>query len=213
MTVYVVQMKEPRIPYPNHSEKGFLTIKEYLQITKKIVKHVVGKTNSKIATEILRSDDVLSNIATAIMISDWRYESGEGASIQTYRYGGALQAIKTYLKRRSNKKFIYSLDLDLNDDNNNHDVKNNGNALYDKLEDDSQHEPILEDIKNDNHDSLIALLDGDTLNDKEKICINKYFFDSMTYQKIGDELGITRERVRQIIDGGLSKLKEALDDC
>lgn len=201
MTVYVVQMKEPRKPYPNHSEKGFLSLKEYLQITKKLVKYILGKTNGKVANEILGSDDAIANIATSIMISDWKYEPGEGASPQTYRYVGALQAIKTYLKRRSNRRYVYSLDFV----NTNHHNDNTYTDLYDTIEDESQNIAYKE--------NLTELLLGDTVSPREKECINKYFFDGMTYQAIGDELGVSRERIRQIIEDGLAKLKDALDEA
>lgn len=207
MTVYVAQMKEPRSSYPNHSEKGFLSLKEYLQITKKLVKHILGKTNGKIANEILGSDDAISNIATSIMISDWKYEPGEGTSQQTYRYGGALQAIKTYLKRRSNRRYIYSLDFVT------HTADETAQSdLYDSIEDESQIEPIDDSLNNDNQDTINELLLGDTLDEREKLCITKHFFDDMTYQAIGNDIGVCRERVRQIIEHGLGKLRDAMNE-
>lgn len=206
MTVYVAQMKEPRSPYPNHAEKGFLSLKEYLQITKRLVKHILGKTNGKIANEILGSDDAISNIATSIMISDWKYEPGEGTSQQTYRYGGALQAIKTYLKRRNTRRYIYSLDFETKD-------SSDGNTdLYDSVADDSQSEPMDDNLEQDTHDSLTELLLGDTLDEREKLCITRYFFEEKTYQSIGEEVGLCRERIRQIIEAGLTKLRKALNE-
>lgn len=207
MTVYVTQIKGPRLPLPEHADKGFLTLKEYLQMAQKIVKHVLGKINSKVAKEILRSDDVLSNIATSMMMSDWKYQPGAGTSPETYRYGGALQVIKTYLKRRSSRRYVYSLDYEISDGDTT--TKN----MYDDIEDNSQLEPADYAITKINNDNLIEILeDGKTLNDKERLCINKYFFNDMTYQAIGDEIGVTRERIRQIIKDGLLKLRAELTD-
>ncbi len=199
--VYVAQIKNPRNPFPNAAEKGFLPLKEYLQIAKKMVKHVLGKINGRVANEMLKSDDVISNIATSIMISDWRYNPSEGVSPKTYRYGGALRAIKTYLKRRSTRRYVYSLDYTTNNGENDTD-------LYDNVTDDAQLEASDYAIQKVDSTNLIEILeDGKTLNDREKLCINKYFFEDKTYQCIGDEIGVTRERIRQIEAKALRRMK------
>ncbi len=45
------------------------------------------------------------------------------------------------------------------------------------------------------------------LGDRAYNCLSSYFVDGRTYQSIGDELGLTRERVRQIINESMEKIK------
>lgn len=47
----------------------------------------------------------------------------------------------------------------------------------------------------------------ETLSPKEKECIRLYFKEGYTLEAIGNQLGVTRERVRQIISRGLQRMK------
>ena len=46
------------------------------------------------------------------------------------------------------------------------------------------------------------------LSSKEEMVIRGRFFEDKTFQEIGDVLGVTRERVRQIEDKALKKLRK-----
>lgn len=48
------------------------------------------------------------------------------------------------------------------------------------------------------------------LSDREKTIIQRHFFDKVCYVQIGKEIGISRERVRQIAIRALSKLKDSI---
>ena len=48
------------------------------------------------------------------------------------------------------------------------------------------------------------------LDDREWIVIRGYFWYDLTLKEIGDPLGLTRERIRQIKEQALDKLREAL---
>lgn len=48
---------------------------------------------------------------------------------------------------------------------------------------------------------------SDILDSKEMDIIKKYFYDKMTLDQIGKEYNVTRERIRQIIEGITNKLK------
>ena len=71
--------------------------------------------------------------------------------------------------------------------------------------------PMSEDEmdKNETNDIIYQLLDG--LNDREKKIMYKYFGlngkKTKTLEEIGNELGLTKERIRQIIEKVLKKMR------
>lgn len=68
-------------------------------------------------------------------------------------------------------------------------------------------------ISKDKGDRLLAILDE--LSPRESKCIQMYFglngYTPHTLEKIGNEYGVTRERIRQIISKGLKKVKYYLN--
>lgn len=68
-------------------------------------------------------------------------------------------------------------------------------------------------ISKDKGDRLLAILDK--LSPRESRCIQMYFglngYTPHTLEKIGNEYGVTRERIRQIISKGLKKVKYYLN--
>ena len=63
-------------------------------------------------------------------------------------------------------------------------------------------------IYNDNINELAKAID--TLNDKEKLIINLYYYENLTYKEISEIGGLSESRISQIISVCLSKLKKIL---
>ena len=51
----------------------------------------------------------------------------------------------------------------------------------------------------------------DKLSDREQEFIDKYFYRDKTYISIGEELGISKQRVAQVIDRAVGKLQEEIE--
>ena len=72
----------------------------------------------------------------------------------------------------------------------------------------------FDNLKRNDESSVVKDL-MDSLNEREKKVISSYFGldskDEMTLEEIGNEMGLTKERIRQIKEGALKKLRtEAL---
>ena len=48
-------------------------------------------------------------------------------------------------------------------------------------------------------DDILKFAENPTLSEKEKICFKNYYLSNCTYREIGDKLGISTERVRQLV--------------
>jgi RNA polymerase primary sigma factor len=96
-----------------------------------------------------------------------------------------------------------SLDMPVGDEEN----TSLGSLLYDKTSPDPQEELIDAEMR-DEIDSILA-----TLDDREQLIMRKRFGfdgeDTYVLQQIGEELNISRERVRQIEAQALRKLRSA----
>lgn len=62
-------------------------------------------------------------------------------------------------------------------------------------------------VENDCKNRIWGIVD-DVLNDKQKDVITSYFMNQQTYSAIGETMGCSRERIRQIKEKALSILKE-----
>lgn len=64
-------------------------------------------------------------------------------------------------------------------------------------------------IYKDTVDELAKAID--TLKEKEKLIINLYYYENLTYKEISEIVGVSESRISQIVSTCLSKLKKILD--
>lgn len=199
---------DQKLNYRDYDNKEFLPLYDYILMAKKIISKLSSQYNKK----LLNTDDVISYVANAIMMADWRwdneYKSKEGRKKDLYSYRNqcAIWAIKTLVSKKKKKKKIYSLDETISsfDDRNN----------FDFLEDEKHKDPCdaLCDKETNNSlcDDIKVLLESDLLSDKQKQYIDLYYFKGLTLEKIGNKFGVTREAVRQNINKTIAKLREIM---
>lgn len=195
--------------YKDHKTINFLSLNEYLIMARKII----SKMSSGPYKQYLNTEDVVSYVANALMMADWRWDEnynskqGRKKNLYSYRNQCAIWAIQTLVtKQKKSKKNIkmYSLDDNINDT----DLRNN----LDFIEDTSCENPLevleQEETDNDIKQMVSSILDSDILSDKNKQYIKMYFFEGLTLEKIGNHFNITREAVRQGINKSLQKIRE-----
>lgn len=198
---------DQKIAYKNHGDIEFLTMSEYILIAKKIISKIGGAHK-----KYLQDDDVISYIANAIMMADWRwdqnYKSKDGRKKNQYAYRNqcGIWAIRTLLSKKKKMPKMYSLEESIKDS----DSRNNLDFIIDKknnnpssiIENSEYKQTLKQDMQN--------LLNSDILSDKQRQYIELYYYQNKTLAEIGEIFGLTREAVRQNIVKAIKKLKEVM---
>lgn len=190
-------------------EKQFEDLSTYIILAKKIISKFAPNFYSSLRQELLSSEDAVSDIASALMFADWRWDSnrkgfnGKSKTKYSYRNQCGIWAIKTYLTnkyKKSNKA------LSLNNNEGDSDIPfaenipdHNGNPAT--IVEQKENAEKLSSTIND-------LLSSGIISDKQKEQIIEYYFNEKTLSQIGKEFGVTREAVRQNIQKGLAKIKQ-----
>ena len=197
---------QQKLEYKDHDNIEFLPLYDYILMAKKIVSKLSSQYNKK----LLNTEDVISYVANAIMMADWRwdneYKSKEGRKKDLYSYRNqcAIWAIKTLVSKK--RKKIYSLDNKISSS----DDRNGFDFISDERDGDPA-EMILIKEKNENiHNDISALFNTNILTEKQKQYIQLYYFEGLTLEKIGKKFGVTREAVRQNINKSIIKLREVV---
>ncbi len=178
----------------NKDNMGSLT--EYRKIAEITVKQYGGKYTK----EILGSEEAMSNIMTAIMMGDCRWDASRSkhSTQATYRINCARWEIKRYKKRsKANKPVVFSI--------------HSNPSKYSSLEYSnvlaSDELPDTLEISEQTED-LNALLDCGVITPRESAFIRGHYLDGKTLSVIAKENSISNQRVEQIIKKGMSKLQE-----
>lgn len=199
-----MSIENQKIVYPDHTKQEFESMKTYLGMARKFISFFVSRYDSKLRDRMLKSEDAISDIATHLMMADWRwnpeYKSKEGKtrSRQSYRTQCALYAIKSYITKMSNKKQMKSLDFVLDEDI----------EFKELLADEKAISPLEILIKNE--DDISCMLQKVDLTNKQRECIKLYYLESKTLQEISDIYGVSKEAIRQNLVKGVDKLRNQL---
>jgi RNA polymerase sigma factor (sigma-70 family) len=202
-----------KIAYKNHQELHFDSLDTYMLLAKKSISKFSNQFYQGLSSKMLKDEDAISSVASAIMMADWRwdenYKNDKGTKKTKYSYRNqcALWAIQTYVSKehKKNKKFkkVYSLDHVLNEND-------DSGAVNSLTQDNRSISPEDIMIAKENEQNLKTLIDNllslDCLSTRQKDYIKLYYFESYTFEKIGQKYGITREAVRQ----GLNKAIETI---
>jgi RNA polymerase sigma factor (sigma-70 family) len=191
-------------------EKEYDSLSTYITLAKKIISKFAPGFYSSLRQELLSNEDAIADIASAIMIGDWRWDKdrvgfeGKSKTKYSYRNQCGIWAIKTYLSNKYRKQNNhYSLD-NLN--------KDLDTTFTENIEDKPEYEPSLIAEQNENEEilknSIESILSCGIISEKQKEQIKQYYFEDKTLSEIGESFGVTREAIRQNIQKGLSKIRE-----
>lgn len=207
-----------KIQYKDHSTLSFDSLDNYMLLAKKSISKFSNQFYNGLSAKMLKDEDAISSVANAIMMADWRwdenYQNTKGTKKTKYSYRNqcALWAIQTYVSKnhKKNKKFknkTYSLDhiVEDYDDSTVHSFTQDTKSL--------SPEEILSNKENKEQlSSLIeSLLSLECLSPRQRDYIRLYYFESYTFEKIGQKYGITREAVRQGLNKAITLIKESIN--
>jgi RNA polymerase sigma factor (sigma-70 family) len=187
----------------------YANLDTYLNLAKKTISKFGHKFYNGLSSEMLCNNDAVSDVATAIMYADWRFDpsrtgkSGQKKTLYSYRNQCAIWAIKTYISNKYKKKKDMSLDFESDTDG--------AATLNSTIPDDRALSPLDILIEKENKlnisQSIEDLLNNSLLSDKQKTQIKMYYFDNQTLSAIGKKFGISREAVRQNIKRAIDIIK------
>jgi RNA polymerase sigma factor (sigma-70 family) len=187
-------------------EKQFDSLSEYISLAKKTISKFAPKFYNGLSIEMLKNEEAISDVATALMYADWRFDEnregkgGQKKTLYSYRNQCAIWAIKTYVTNKYKKQKNYSLDQS------NDDVKFNS-----LISDKSQRQPIDliidEEEKNILESDIGSILSSAAITEKQKKQIMMYYFEDRTLSYIGKKFGVSREAIRQNIKRGLESIR------
>lgn len=189
--------------------KNYDSLSDYILLAKKTISKFGPKFYNGLSNEMLKNPDAISDVATALMYADWKYDpdrvgkSGLKKTLYSYRNQCALWAIKSYVSAKYKKqKKVMSLDFDLDADS---------QKFRSSIKDEKSKNPldilIDKETTEDLAISVQTLLDNKLLSDKQKNQIKMYYFQNKTLSDIGKSFGVSREAVRQNIKRALDIIK------
>jgi RNA polymerase sigma factor (sigma-70 family) len=194
-------------------EKQFEPMSIYISLAKKTINKFAPKFYNGLNKEMLSNEEAISDVATALMYADWRYDpertgkEGNKKTLYSYRNQCAIWAIKTYVTQKyknSNKQYkIHSLDNTFDD----HD-KSNGYCITTNNSEQNPLEILIENETNENISAdLLKTLNSGVISDKQKQQLIMYYYDDMTLSQIGKRFNVSREAIRQNIKRAIQAIK------
>jgi len=190
--------------------REFENLSTYILLAKKVISKFAPTFYSGLNKELLSNEDAISDIASALMNADWKWDknrvgyNGQSKTRYSYRNQCGIWAIKSYISNKYKKK-----NQKLSIDNiSNEDMRTFAASIVDKSMSDPYDIVSSEEETTNLQNTVKTLLDSDMLSDKQRNQIKKYYFENKTLVQIGDEYGVTREAIRQNIQKGLNKIRE-----
>jgi RNA polymerase sigma factor (sigma-70 family) len=194
-------------------QEKYASMSEYVSLAKKTINKFASQFYNGLNKEMLNNDDAISDVATAIMYADWRYDpnragaSGMKKTLYSYRNQCAIWAIQTYITNKYKKSKInenLSLDFVLSD-------KENSISYHSTVNDKKQRDPLDIIIQNEDQNNikydLETLLDSGIITDKQKDQLKMYYMEDMTLSEIGKIYGVSREAIRQSIKRAIESIR------
>lgn len=168
----------------------FLTLNEYLLGARRLLTKYGYPCH-------LKDEDAVAYVAHCMMKADQTWD-GTKSSRDTWRFNQARWAIgKLRAKKRKERKHV-SLHAPIRGCGNNGTGK--ATFLHDVLEAQDNTYVYREAAE-------VMKQAKECLDERQYACVESYYLKSMTLQQIGDQLGCTREYVRQILKKAMNRLR------
>lgn len=192
-------------------DKKFDSLCDYIALAKKTISKFAPKFYKNLSIEMLNSEDAISDVATALMYADWRFDenrkgkTGLKKTKYSYRNQCAIWAIKTYITQKYKKKNHRSNEYSL-------DFENNDKSLNEFIPDTKIPNPLESIIDREETellcDDVRSLIESPHITAKQREQIILYYFQNQTLAQIGKKFSISREAVRQNIKRAFDAIRK-----
>jgi len=206
----LVGIGNPKKQYPDAHTKNFESMSTYIRIAKQIISKQAPKYRSGLASEMLKSEDAVSNVVTSIMWADWIWtpnykgKRGKSKTQRSLRSQYAQYAIMGYVKRQTRKGKSFSLESTPNNEYDDYSP--------DIYEDSKAKNPFKLAEINDLNDQLQHIMaraiSCNTIKERDVNLIKLYYIDELPYSRIAAQHNMSVEGVRQCVKNGIKKLRK-----
>ncbi len=206
MSIDIMAIGDQIIEYPDAATQEFTTTDEYLKIAQRLVRKIAPIYRPGLAEQILRSEDAISNIATQVMMADWRW-NGNG-TLFGYRKECVKWAIKGFIERDVSRSKRKTLSLNNSSRTGEDDVQEYINLIPGN---DANPSDIVQDAESDKlkTELIDQILGSGILTNTQEKCIRLHYLQGKSMSDIGRELGVSRQAVQDNVQRGISKLRAA----
>lgn len=209
MTVDIIEIRRKHKMNSNGSELES-SVYFYIKSAEKIISYFAPKIRPGLERLMLSSEDVISNVATKLMLADIEWNQNYESKYRKVRSKRSLRlmygkwAILEFVKRHNEnkKKNIYSLNNLTFED------KELGEFLSDSHFKSQIDQLINKQTNEDTYQYIEDMLTSGIISKQEEKYIRMKYLDGKTQSEISREEGISRERVRQVIQSAIKKLNE-----
>ena len=167
-------------------EARMLPLAEYYKIAKRVILHFASPS---LAKSMIKDEDAMSFMVEALIRGTMRWEPDGGRTLHSYLNQCGKWALPRWIlnKKQADKRKNLSLDLDIDDKG-----KNMHNFVADPF--------VVGNIED--------MIDKPYLNDTQKECLRLRFVNNMTFRDIGAALNKTGQRIEQIVNRAIEKLRD-----
>jgi len=150
---------------------------------------------SRFNTRLVDEDDLLSDAMLGLTRAVDRFNPWKGYRFSTYACNVIVRALMRRGKRERNRRRLFPVQFD---------------ASFERpaTMPDAEHELFVERLSQVLQNNVGHLTDLETRVLSQRFTTNRQ--DRLTFQEIGDAVGLSKERVRQIQNIAIRKLREAL---
>lgn len=179
--------KNETLKVTDEIKSRFLSLDEYEKIAKKTISYFARPALAR--QNMLNSEDAIAFIIEHLIRGTIRWKPDGGRTLHSYLNQCALWGIQRWkLNRKQANRFKeVSLDKEIDD---------RGNTLYTFVEDTKSPDMNIDEIINKPY-----------LNETQKECLRLRFVEGLTYRNIGEILQKSGQRIEQIVNSALEKLR------
>jgi len=184
-------IKNPRKSKPTKTNDEFEPLSIYLNLSRRCINYFTTKHCSYLRNIMLNSDDIVGNVATAIMMADWTWEEKRcnNTTKSAYRYQKVYWVLKKIIHNYFNCK----------------DVQPN-NYHFTFIQNKTPLDHIIK------QETIEELLQSQLLTTRERQYVHMYHVDNLTFQAIGAKFGITKSAVEYTYKKAIRKLRKHYQD-